>query len=374
MPTALVRNCLPPMTGLSDSHAGLCLTRSLREYPEGNLAGQQKKAQIDNVARMSAPKVYKKAFAHWNALAQEQGFHCLQGKLEGRLYIGVVRDNTLETGVTVHHTYGMPMIPGSAVKGVCRAQAKAAGLSEKLLGWIFGAGGDEQKGLMDEAGTITFFDAWWVPCENEKPFVCEVVTPHHQEYYEKEGGLPATDWDSPIPAAQIAVRGSFLFAWDGPEKEAQLVECLLQAALTERGVGSKRSSGYGFFDTEDMEKNKAILAAAAAERIQSKIKAEQAAAIRQEQERQLANASPVLRAMIADGYHEAKRTDAFKGKIKVWLDRMEKEEANTMEIARLLSEWWKKNLTKEWEKPSSASPRSQEHLKRLKNVVERLKV
>ena len=122
-----------------------------------------------------------------------------------------------------------------------------------------------------------------------------------------------------------------------------------------------------------MEKNKAILATAAVERVQSKIKAEQAVAIRLEQERQLANASPILREMIADGYNDAKKTDAFKGKIKSWLERMEKNETETVEIAQLLSEWWKKNLTKEWEKPATASPKTQEHLRRLKNVVDRLK-
>ena len=236
MSRALVRNCLPRMAGLTDSHAGLCLTRSMREYPEGNLAGQQKKEQIETVARMSAPMVYKKAFARWKALAQERGFHCLQGKLDGRLYIGVVRENALETGVTVHHTFGMPMIPGSAVKGVCRAQAKAAGLSEKLMGWIFGAGGNEQAGAMDEAGMITFFDAWWVPCENEKPFVSEVVTPHHQEYY-KDGGLPATDWDSPIPAAQIAVRGSFFFSWTVRKKKRSLLNDYCRSRLRSGELG-----------------------------------------------------------------------------------------------------------------------------------------
>lgn len=377
MPTALVRSCLPELTGLRDRdpHAGLYLTHSVRIYDQ-KAAGQGKKDQIDNVVRLSTPKVYQEAFARWESLAQEQGFRRLQGKLEGRLYIGVVRDNALEAGVTVHHTYGMPMIPGSAVKGVCRAQGKAAGLSEQLLGWLFGAGGDAKgnnsEDTKEEAGLISFFDAWWVPSGNEKPFVSEVITPHHQKYYGSDGEEPATDWDSPIPAAQIAVRGSFLFTWDGPEKEALLVERLLQAALTQKGIGSKRSSGYGLFDKEDMEEDSKRQLKAAAEKAQlaaKLLKEKQAAAAQLEHEQALAAASPQMREMVADGYDGL--PDAFKGKIKGWLDRMEKNEEESAEIANLLAAWWKKNAPGEWEKLSSASKKSQEHLQRLRKVLNR---
>jgi CRISPR-associated protein Cmr6 len=69
---------------------------------------------------------------------------------------------------------------------------------------------------------------------------------HHPEYY-KEGKQAATDFDSPIPAPQIAVQGSFYFVIEGDPAWSKLAKRLLEKGLSERGIGAKRSSGYGFF-------------------------------------------------------------------------------------------------------------------------------
>ena len=36
----------------------------------------------------------------------------------GRLIVGLGSENVLETGIRLHHTYGLPIIPGSAFKGL----------------------------------------------------------------------------------------------------------------------------------------------------------------------------------------------------------------------------------------------------------------
>ncbi len=36
----------------------------------------------------------------------------------GRMVIGLGGENVLETGITLHHTYGTPLIPGTALKGL----------------------------------------------------------------------------------------------------------------------------------------------------------------------------------------------------------------------------------------------------------------
>jgi CRISPR-associated protein Cmr6 len=38
--------------------------------------------------------------------------------VQGRLIVGLGGDNVLETGLTLHHTYGVPLIPGNALKGL----------------------------------------------------------------------------------------------------------------------------------------------------------------------------------------------------------------------------------------------------------------
>jgi hypothetical protein len=46
-----------------------------------------------------------------------------------------------------------------------------------------------------------------VPGSATTPLIEEIVTTHHLKYYGSEGATPASDCDSPIPNAQIAVRG-----------------------------------------------------------------------------------------------------------------------------------------------------------------------
>ena len=233
----------------ADAHAGLLLTKGLSDYPEGKDAGKKKQAQIEHIATLNAPDIYRAAFARWKAATSQ--FAHTEAALIGRLYIGVTRDNALETGVTVSHTYGMPMIPGSAVKGMCRACAGDWLKNEEATRYLFGNEPEETDEAEIEIGGLIFYDAWWIPEDGKKPFVPEVVTVHHQAYYGNEGKQPATDFDSPVPAPQIAVQGSFYFVIEGEPSWAKLALRLLENGLTQKGIGAKKSSGYGFFEEVD---------------------------------------------------------------------------------------------------------------------------
>lgn len=118
----------------------------------------------------------------------------------------------LETGCAIAHSYGAPYIPGSSIKGVVSSHARHdRNLPDVDCNELFGVepSEDNPAGL---SGLITFHDAWWVPNPYQRnPLVQEVVTTHHPDYYGDEVNTPATDLDSPIPNAQIAVHGSFLF-------------------------------------------------------------------------------------------------------------------------------------------------------------------
>lgn len=128
-------------------HPGLWLMRGLAKYPQTDEGGGGAKAS--HLAKMSQFKPsdwYRCAFERWQGITSDmQRFRHCQGRLEGRLYVGVTRDNALETGVTVSHSYGMPMIPGSAVKGVCRAAAREWGMDETTRCWIFGHDVEEKN-------------------------------------------------------------------------------------------------------------------------------------------------------------------------------------------------------------------------------------
>lgn len=155
----------------------------------------------------------------------------------------------LETGCAISHSYGMPYIPGSSIKGVVTAHVRASTFradQPQVCDALFGREPtDEHPEWL--AGAITFHDAWWVPGSAESPLVQKVVTTHHLDYYGSEGATPATDLDSPIPNAQIAVRGRFLFVLEGLVAWLPLGAEMLTAALTDAGVGAKTRGGYGFF-------------------------------------------------------------------------------------------------------------------------------
>ena len=259
--TQLCRNCMIPLltdqfsaVRGTDPHPGLLFSKGLSRAP----AEGEKAIYIEEVSKLPVSGFYQSAFERWKKITCDPArFMTFSAMLAGRLYVGVVRDNSLETGVTISHTYGMPVIPGSAVKGLCHASAEEWLDNEEACRWLFGQEGNgDDEGA--EIGGLIFHDAWWLP--DGKPFALETVTTHHPGYYgaytkpRKEGSqdpdVGATDFDSPIPAPQIAVRGSFLFAVEGPPLWTKLAARLLAEGLTRRGIGGKRSSGYGLFVVE----------------------------------------------------------------------------------------------------------------------------
>lgn len=213
-----------------------------------------------NAARGGA--LYAAAYDRWCRLtADDRRFAVLDAPLAGRLYIGVARDNALETGVSLSHTYGMPFIPGSAVKGLCRAAAGEWLAQREARRYLFGddrrprAANDARAadadpadaGIDSEIGGVIFHDAWWNPAGKAPPLVAEVVTGHHAGYYGSAGKQDATDFDAPVPAPQIAVSGRFRFVIEGDPAWTRLACRLLAGGLQQRGIGGKRSSGYGHF-------------------------------------------------------------------------------------------------------------------------------
>jgi hypothetical protein len=138
------------------------------------------------------------------------------------------------------------MIPGSTAKGCAHAYAKATGLPPEYRAVLFGEDEESAKGSnrLPGAACLIWHDAWWNPDSSTKPFVREIVTTHHMKYYAGETD-EATDFDSPVPNAQIAAQGSFCFAIEGPYAWTRLGIDLLEKALRETGIGAKRAAGYG---------------------------------------------------------------------------------------------------------------------------------
>ena len=251
MTTPLMRRDLCPLyKAAKGAHPGLLLQRGYHEHREENKEAKGKHIQCV-VDQSRIGNFYRRAYSRWKqATTDATRFRCVDLSLETRLFIGLTGGGMLETGCAISHTYGVPYIPGSSVKGVvsawAREQSDSANDWASVCGELFGAPADRDRpeGL---SGVIIFHDAWCVPSSAENPLVPEVVTTHHPDYYRTEGGKPATDFDSPVPNAQIAAQGSFLFVIEGPHAWLELTERMLIAALTDRGAGAKTRAGYGLF-------------------------------------------------------------------------------------------------------------------------------
>ena len=254
---AAVRDAAPGALRQAASHPGLLLQRGLREHNDGDQ--NLKTEHVDRVCKSAVGAFYRRAFERWKrATADASRFRVVALELETRLFIGLTGGGMLETGCAISHSYGTPYIPGSSVKGVVAGYARnrigtESGYIHELLG--MDAEYHRSAGL---SGLLTFHDAWWKPSSAEFPLVQEVVTTHHRDYYGKEGEQPATDFDSPVPNVQIAVRGGFLFVVEGPADWLEVAEHMLVGALTTHGAGAKTRAGYGLFRAPDADAASAV--------------------------------------------------------------------------------------------------------------------
>jgi len=209
------------------AHPGLLLDKFLDlDEPEWREVAGRK--LDDAVYRLA----YQRWESHWRDGAPE-GRLVVKGRVRGRLAVGLGAKGVLEVGLRLNHSYGTPVIPGSAVKGVLSGAIEDA----ELKSFLFGS--------EESMGFVGFQDAWWVP-ESKSPLAMDVMTVHHPHYYSGSGA--PSDADNPNPVQFLSVRGMFLFVADAPSGAWRgYVEKLLMKTLEQRGIGAKTAAGYGRF-------------------------------------------------------------------------------------------------------------------------------
>ncbi len=260
-------------------HAGLLLQRYLCESATGDEGKPEEKrallqAAIHAAANPEMRALYAKAFDRWSCSLPADP-KPLDLQTVGRVIVGLGSENVLEAGITLQHTYGLPVIPGSALKGLSahycdrvwgridsRFAKPTPANDEQYRKWIQGKGSKPEDnfhrllfGTTDDSGCITFHDAWWVPDSDPHPLRLDVMTPHHSAYQHDPGDprlRAPTDFDSPTPVSFLSVSGAFriAIAWAGPASDQSarwtaLALSLLKQALADWGIGGKTSSGYG---------------------------------------------------------------------------------------------------------------------------------
>lgn len=234
---------------LRTAHKGLLLDKFMPvKSSDAKKEEQSFFEPLSRIARVdSAHPAYRLAFERWRAYAAglPEAVRIL-GAVRGRMAIGLGAKGTSEIGCRLHHSYGVPMIPGSSLKGALRAALEHAPPSKSGVDWQQQA--DFLFGNQDSAGFARVFDAWWVPDPGKSGLSVDVVTGHHQDYNSGKPGSAPTDFDSPIPNHYLTVTGKFLFVVQAPNQSwSQFLEKLLKQTLDTNGIGSKKSSGYGRF-------------------------------------------------------------------------------------------------------------------------------
>ena len=226
-------------------HAGLWLDKFLTHQEKPRPTEESTYTQlVKECSQIKKPSGYKTFYTRWKETVEGLGVKTQVVRVNGRLAIGLGNETVIETGVTLHHTYGVPIIPGSALKGV------ASSYAHQYLDTIWQKNEDAHNtlfGSTESAGFVTFFDA--LPVFDQWKLEPDVMTVHHADYYQDASSAPA-DWDSPIIIPFLTVTGDFLIALHAPDAPgwADVAYGILKSALDEIGVGAKTSSGYGRID------------------------------------------------------------------------------------------------------------------------------
>lgn len=210
------------------------------------------------------------------------------GQLEGRLAINLADSLIQNAGICLDRLFGLPYVPGSAVKGVCRhaalAELKAASPAEvpvllALFCTVFGTSevdfksGDLQAFRQhhaghdtDRKGAVSFLPAYPV---NDARIVVDLTNVHYPDYYRtgQERDLRnESPRPNPFPAVETGAQFAFCLVLNGMDNRPDVLAAAqrwLNAALTERGLGAKTAAGYGWFSLQPEVLDKLLAESAA---------------------------------------------------------------------------------------------------------------
>lgn len=227
------------------TNAGLWLDKYISNQERGD--DESRRLLVEEVAELPEPPEYAAYYKRWQAMLTGYKAQTRRAQVRGRMVVGLGSESLLEASICLHRTYGVPYIPGSALKGLASSYAhhrlgEQWSRGETFHNLVFGNG--------DEAGYITFFDALLIPGTglHGHALAPDVITVHHQKYYQQQ--RPPTDRDDPNPVPFLSATGQYLLALSAPDFQqptrwVDLTFQILAEALDKLGIGAKTSSGYG---------------------------------------------------------------------------------------------------------------------------------
>lgn len=226
---------------------------SLEPRQEGRQSVNPKFQNLRQVSQLDFDANLLQAVSErWQAMTTAYEATTFPAITDWHFVTGMGNKGALEVGFRFHHLYGIPIIPGSGLKGLTAAFAQLV-LQLKETD-------DEFKnvfGTQEQVGSAIFFDA--IPLGLPK-LALDVMNPHYPEYYQNPQHPKApTNWQKliPIPFLTVGRQCLFQFAIGGRGKkgnDAKEAACKwLIAALEKMGAGAKTAAGYGYFSKVSSE-------------------------------------------------------------------------------------------------------------------------
>lgn len=189
----------------------------------------------------------------------------IKAKMNDKMIIGLGGQSVLEKSITLHHIYGIPYIPGQAIKGVFRfcldqiledinERSKYSDLYYYLFGEPYNGINNDNEDINKQSGKIYFFDAF--PNENYTLHT-DIFNNHYTSYYNDQSSYPDGS-EEPIPNKFLVLKNTEFNILIGLKNNNELsrikrleykitIVNLLSKALEFIGLGAKTSVGYGYF-------------------------------------------------------------------------------------------------------------------------------
>ncbi len=207
-----------------------------------------------------------------------------EATLGGRLLVNMAGGVIENAGICLDRCFGLPFLPGSAVKGIARSQAlwevknaptadtpNLLTLAMAVFGygktdiaqngdWAWAAGQKEAHDAAAFLGAAEFKGcACFLPAYPTTPptLVVDMVNQHYPAYYR---GIrkQAIDDENPIPNYFPAVEAGSAFGFvvlinrvpEGftPQELLDAARGWIERAITQKGAGAKTAAGYGWFE------------------------------------------------------------------------------------------------------------------------------
>ncbi len=168
--------------------------------------------------------IHERHLSNAKSLLGESNIKQFSMSPDWRLIVGLGNESVYETSITLHHIYGIPYIPASAIKGVVRSwiivncfdnvekqdgeieengqKKKVKGaLSNELFCDIFGSPAESVR--KEQEGNIIFFDAFPTSAPHIEP---DIMNNHYKDYYDGKGKKPPADYYNPEPHIFLTVK------------------------------------------------------------------------------------------------------------------------------------------------------------------------